>query len=75
MFSLDASFNDLCDLQVTVSWLSQLSSLKMLALEGNPLILASNYHNILLEHLPTLKVLDSNPILRDQSADPNATSQ
>ena len=65
LFSLDASFNDLCDLQVSVSWLSQLTQLKMLALEGNPLILASNYHDILVEHLPGLKVLDSNPIFRE----------
>lgn len=65
MFSLDASFNDLCDLKVSVSWLTQLPSLKMLALEGNPLILAANYHGILVEQLSGLKVLDSNPIFRE----------
>ena len=39
LFCLDLSFNDLCDLEVSITWLEQLPNLKMLSLEGNPLVL------------------------------------
>lgn len=40
LFCLDVSFNDLCDLNTSIVWLKKLSKLKMLSLEGNPVILA-----------------------------------
>jgi Leucine-rich repeat (LRR) protein len=39
LFCLDISYNDLCDMNLTLVWLMQLSKLRMLSLEGNPLVL------------------------------------
>lgn len=69
LFCLDVSFNDLCDLYTTVAWLRKLSSLKMLSLEGNPLVLAPRYSDILKEQLPGLKVIDGNTIFHDRTDD------
>lgn len=69
LFCLDVSFNDLCDLQTTVAWLKKLSSLKMLSLEGNPVILAPKCTEVLKEQLPGLKVIDGNTIFHDKNAD------
>ena len=38
LFCLDVSFNDLCDLESAITWCKQLKSLKMLFMEGNPLV-------------------------------------
>ena len=69
LFCLDVSFNDLCDLQTTVAWLKNLGDLKMLSVEGNPLILAPNCSNVLKEALPGLKMLDGNTIFHDKNGD------
>lgn len=67
LFCLDVSFNDLCDLHTTVTWLKKLPKLKMLSLEGNPVILAPKCLDILKENLPGLKVIDGNTIFHDKS--------
>lgn len=69
LFCLDVSFNDLCDLHTTVTWLKKLPKLKMLSLEGNPVILAPKCSDILKEYLPCLKVIDGNTIFHDKNAD------
>lgn len=69
LFCLDVSFNDLSDLQTTVSWLKKLASLKMLSVEGNPLILAPNCTNVLKESLPGLKMIDGNTVFHDKNGD------
>lgn len=59
LFCLDLSFNDLCDLENALSWCKKLQSLKMLSLEGNPLVLAKNYEKVAGERLPNLKLFDN----------------
>mmetsp|Transcript_13925 Transcript_13925/g.21707 ORF Transcript_13925/g.21707 Transcript_13925/m.21707 type:complete len:133 (+) Transcript_13925:507-905(+) len=66
LFCLDISFNDLCEMEAAMTWCSKLESLKMLFLEGNPLVLIQNYQKIIYERMPTLKVLDGNPVFLDQ---------
>ena len=65
LFCLDLSFNDLCEIESAISWIKNLSNLKMLALEGNPLILTPNYQKIMVERMPNIKVLDSVTIPAD----------
>jgi hypothetical protein len=67
LFCLDISFNDLCDLESAIVWCKQLSSLKMLFMEGNPLVFTNNYTEILQERIHGLKVLDGNPVFLDQA--------
>jgi len=59
LVSLDVSFNDLQDMEATMTWCKKLKELKMLSLEGNPLILSPLYRKIVSEHMPNIKVLDS----------------
>ena len=66
LFCLDLSFNELCEIDSTIAWIKNLSSLKMLSLEGNPLILTANYQKIMVERMPNIKVLDSVTIPADQ---------
>jgi Leucine-rich repeat (LRR) protein len=47
LFSLDVSYNELCDMNLTLVWLMQLSKLRMLSLEGNPLVLTNNYLRVI----------------------------
>lgn len=58
LFSLDASFNDLCEMSSAMTWLTKLESLKILFLEGNPLILTEKYRSIIIDRIPYLKLLD-----------------
>lgn len=46
LFCLDVSFNDLCDLESSITWCKQLKNLKMLFMEGNPLVFTQNYTEI-----------------------------
>jgi len=59
------SFNDLTDLESTLLWCNRLSSLKMIAFEGNPIVLTRNYNKIIIERLSGLKVLDGNTIFAE----------
>ena len=65
LFCLDISFNDLSDMENTLLWCHALGSLKMIALEGNPLVLTRNYKKVIIERLPGLKVLDGNTIFAE----------
>ncbi|KAJ3073988.1 Leucine-rich repeat-containing protein 43, partial [Quaeritorhiza haematococci] len=56
--SLDLSFNELTDLDETVSILSSAKRLKILALVGNPIFLLERYRTTVLESLPTVTILD-----------------
>ena len=47
LFCLDVSYNELCDMNLTLVWLMQLSKLRMLSLEGNPLVLTNNYLRVI----------------------------
>ena len=67
LFCLDVSFNDLCDLDTSVTWLKKLKDLKMLSVEGNPLFLAPNCTEILKESLPSLKIIDGNTVFHEKS--------
>jgi hypothetical protein len=65
IFSLDLSFNNLSEIEPTLVWLRQLQSLKMLSLEGNPLVLTKNYTKIVTERVKDLKVFDGNTVFAD----------
>ena len=52
LFCLDVSFNDICEMGGALSWISKLTSLKMLSLEGNPLVLTPDYMNSILNKMP-----------------------
>ena len=65
LFSLDVSFNDLCDMESAIVWCNQLEKLKMLFLEGNPLVLTNHYNKVITERIPTLKVLDGSAVFVD----------
>lgn len=67
LFCLDISFNDLCDLDSAIVWCKQLKSLKMLFMEGNPLVFTNNYTEIVQERVHGIKVLDGNPVFLDQA--------
>jgi hypothetical protein len=54
---LDVSFNDLVDLETSVVWIGKLP-LKMLSLEGNPLVLQPGYRSEATERLESIKILD-----------------
>lgn len=64
MFSLDVSFNDLVDLETSLVWLCKLP-LKMLSMEGNPLILTPGYRSSTIERLESIKILDGQTIIRE----------
>jgi len=49
-------------------WCVKLDRLKMLFLEGNPLVLTQHYKQIISERMPTLKVLDGHTVIIDQEA-------
>jgi Leucine-rich repeat (LRR) protein len=63
---LDLSFNDLCEMDNTITWLKQLPELRMLQLEGNPLFLVANYRRIFVEQMYTIKLLESITVPQDQ---------
>ena len=52
-----------------MSWLKKLADLKMLSVEGNPLILAPPCTEILKESLPGLKMIDGNTVFHDKNGD------
>ena len=58
LFCLDASFNDVCEMNGALNWISKLEKLRMLSLEGNPLVLTPDYANAVIAKIPTLKVID-----------------
>ena len=62
LFCLDVSFNDICEMGGALSWISKLTSLKMLSLEGNPLVLTPDYMNQILFKMPQLKVVDGSGV-------------
>ena len=62
LFCLDVSFNDICDLDRALQWVTKLSKLRMLSLEGNPLVLTPNYSESILNKIPTLKIIDGNNV-------------
>jgi len=65
LFSLDVSFNNLCTLKSCLTWLKSLENLRMLYLEGNPLVLTPNYSHVIMERLPSLKLLDGHSYFVD----------
>lgn len=67
LFCLDASFNDLCDMEGAMMWITKLKKIKMLYLEGNPLIFTNNYKRIIAERIVGLKVLDGHALFLDQA--------
>jgi len=67
LFCLDVSFNDICDMNRALEWITKLTKLRMLALEGNPLVLTPNYTNSVIERIPTLKIVDGNNVPIDQA--------
>lgn len=66
LFCLDASFNDLCDMEAAMGWICKLKKIKMLYLEGNPLVFTNNYSKIIAERVHGLKMLDGHAIFLDQ---------
>ena len=62
LFCIDVSFNDICDMANALEWISKLSKLRMLTLEGNPLVLTPNYTNSVIEKIPSLKIVDGNNV-------------
>jgi hypothetical protein len=67
LFCLDVSFNDLCDMEAAISWCKQLTSLKMLYHEGNPLVFTNDYAKIVAERVVGIKVLDGHSVFLDQA--------
>lgn len=55
----------------TLVWLRQLSCLRMLALEGNPLVLTRDYAKVIQERVPGLKVLDGNTVFAEHDENQN----
>jgi len=45
-----------------LEWITKLTKLRMLSLEGNPLVLTPNYTNSVIERIPTLKIVDGNNV-------------
>ncbi|XP_014816885.1 PREDICTED: leucine-rich repeat-containing protein 43 [Calidris pugnax] len=58
LVSLDLSFNNFTDLMELVSQLSSLQKLRVLVLQGNPLVLIPTYRGFLVDSLPKLSFLD-----------------
>lgn len=58
LMSLDLSHNELCNLSATLGILKNISGLRMLGIDGNPLCLLRKWRSILLEDLLMLRVLD-----------------
>jgi Leucine-rich repeat (LRR) protein len=58
LFCLDLSHNRLESIKDSIKGLASLSDLKMLYLQGNPLMLVTGYRNTLKTKLPKLKILD-----------------
>lgn len=48
LFCLDVSFNDICDMGTALNWIKKLPSLRMLSLEGNPIVLTPDYLNLII---------------------------
>lgn len=58
LFSLNISFNNLCDLGFCIKEISSLTELKILNLMGNPCYLQTGYKDFALHSLKTLRMLD-----------------
>ncbi|KAF1566477.1 UNVERIFIED_CONTAM: Leucine-rich repeat-containing protein 43, partial [Eudyptes robustus] len=58
LVSLDLSFNNFTDLLGLVSQLSSLQKLRILVLQGNPLVLIPTYRGFVVDSLPKLSILD-----------------
>ena len=50
-----------------LEWITKLSNLRMLSLEGNPLVLTPNYSTSVIERIPCLKIVDGNNVPIDQA--------
>ena len=66
LISLDASNNDLCDIQEVGEILKEMPKLKSLFLKGNPLSLHPLYSSYYIDLLPSLTMLDGVKIQRKE---------
>uniref|UniRef100_A0A8C0H6U6 Leucine rich repeat containing 43 n=1 Tax=Chelonoidis abingdonii TaxID=106734 RepID=A0A8C0H6U6_CHEAB len=66
LLSLDLSFNNFTDLMGIVSKLATLWRLRMLVLQGNPLVLIPGYRGFVIDSLPKLCILDDRNISPDE---------
>jgi hypothetical protein len=65
LFCLDISHNRLESITKTLKVLLTLLDLRMIYLLGNPLMLSSNYRQVLKSKLSKLKILDGTPTLNE----------
>ena len=68
LVSLDLSWNHFYDLKGTLDHLSTAQSLRNLVLLGNPIRMASVYHQTVLSRLPELYSLDEEKIEKEAKA-------
>ena len=54
-------------MEAAINWCRQLTSLKMLYLEGNPLVFTNDYAKIVAERVVGIKVLDGHSVFLDQA--------
>ncbi|XP_075754770.1 leucine-rich repeat-containing protein 43 isoform X5 [Pelodiscus sinensis] len=66
LLSLDLSFNNFTDLLGIVAKLDTLQQLRMLVLQGNPLVLMPGYRGFVIDSLPKLCILDDRNISPDE---------
>jgi len=67
--SLDVSFNKITSLRRLLEHISSLGKLKHLTAAGNPLCLLPYYRLVVLRQLPTLQILDEQPVTESELAD------
>ena len=66
LLSLDLSFNQLTDLEGTISAITRVPTLRVLCLQGNPFSLFMGYRGLLVDFLPHLSALDDVEIFADE---------
>jgi hypothetical protein len=69
LLSLDLSFNYVIGLSDLLMYLSEVKTLRMLGLEGNPLCMLRGWKNMVEEELRELQVLDLVDLKEDDDAD------
>lgn len=66
LFCLDVSFNELSDFKSSLNWFEELTKLKMLYVQGNPLALSDQSREILKQRMPELRILDGSGAFTEQ---------
>ena len=68
LFSLDLAFNEMNDLRVALEFLQGMDELRVLVLNGNPMMLLNRSSNCVVQRMPRLRVLDDIPVNTEKEA-------